>query len=93
MLLKINRPQIGLFFAQNSIARHFESPLPIIFNWKFHFGKVKNFNQILLEFSPRAGFGAFRFESPRVANFSPEIPFQKTLKFYTDFMQIFVVCP
>lgn len=51
--------------AENT-ANFFQSPLPIIFNSKFHFGKVENFDQILLEFSPRAGFIAKNFDTPWV---------------------------
>ena len=78
MILKISRSVIGLFFLRKNSAKKFESPLPIIFNSKFHFGKVWNFIKISLEFSPSAGFIAKKFESPRGADFAMKFHFRKS---------------
>ena len=88
VLQKINRPEVGLFFAQNSKVKEFESPLPSIFNstfqfyfpWKFH----SDFIRILDFIFSRVK----HFESPLGTDFSLKIPFQKISEFHPDFVTI-----
>lgn len=60
------------------------------FQLKISFWKSLEFQSDLIRI---LNFQVKNFESPLGTDFSPEIPFQKNSKFYTDLMQVFVVCP
>ena len=90
MLQKINRPEVGLFFAQNIgfhflVARHFESPLPLIFSSTFQKYFSWKFYSDLIQISD---FRVKDFESPGGTFFSQN--FQKLFspEFHPDFVTI-----
>ena len=60
------------FFAQNSIAHHFESPLPLIFNSTFQFYFPWKFYSDLIQIFDFTFFRVKQFESPRGADFQLE---------------------
>ena len=68
-------------FLRKNTAKFFHTPLPIIFSSKFHFGKVENFIQILLEFLPCARFIAKNFDITQGVDFGRKIHFRKSQNF------------
>ena len=82
VLQKINRPEVGLFFAQNSKVKEFESPLPSIFNSTFQKYFSWKFYSDLIQISKII---ARHFEFPQGTDFSLKIPFQKISEFHPDF--------
>ena len=85
MLLKINRPQIGLFFLRKIGASRFDTPVPSIFNPIFQFYYLWKFLSDLIQI---LHFRVKLFDTPPGCRFQPEIPFQKILEFHADPDQI-----